>query len=187
MGSSDSFTMVVVLSCQRETPAKLFDHQGVLRWKCNLGIWKVFSISFKQMSVEVSAWKAIQELFFFELICSKAILRVLCFLNKIYSWKAKMNIRKSLRNGLNQPYHDEYMVFIHQILSIINPDSNTLGFFFILNLVIRMSENRENLQAFAKSPQCLTAWYLSACQAQHSLPQTWTEQGEGECSKSHLN
>lgn len=140
MGSSDSFTMVVVLSCQRETPAKLFDHQGVLRWKCNLGIWKVFSISFKQMSVEVSAWKAIQELFFFwaiqelffffELICSKAILRVLCFLNKIYSWKAKMNIRKSLRNGLNQPYHDEYMVFIHQILSIINPDSNTLGFFF---------------------------------------------------------
>lgn len=173
MGSSDFFTMVVVLSCQRETPVKLFEHQGMLRWKCNFGVWKVFSIWLKQMSVEVFAWKTIQEHFFLELICSKVILHVLCFLNKKYSWKSKINIRIVLRNVLNQLYLEDYMVFIHQIHSIINLDSNTLDFFFILNTVIRMSNNRENLQAFPKSPQHLTAWYLSVCQVHHSPPQTW--------------
>lgn len=151
MGSSDFFTIVVVLSCQRETQAKLFEHQGMLRWKCNFGVWKVFSIWLKQMSVEVFAWKTIQELFF-ELIFSKAILHVL-FLNRKYSWKAKINIRIVLRNALNQLCLEDYMVFIHQIRSIINPDSNTLDFF---SYWIQWSERQTIEKTFKPFPSPLS-------------------------------
>lgn len=42
-----------------------------------------------------------------------------------------MNIRIVLKHGLNQPYLEDYIVSIHQNLTIINPDSNTLRFFHI--------------------------------------------------------
>lgn len=123
-------TIVVVLSCQRK-PQQSYLITKVC-WDENVTFIceRYFLSGLNRCLLRFFSRNTIYQLFFWANI-SKVMLHVLCFLNKKYSWKTKMNIRILLKNSLNQTYFEDYTVSIHRNHTIINSDSNALRFFHI--------------------------------------------------------